>query len=116
MDLISWFDCPPFAKAWSLLADKWGRDPKWKGYTKMRMTAYAAKQAGDSALAAEAKQLMAASLTDNGQERYPASLKVIEGPTVAEKVMEITHLDTPGVSQFALNLLTTSELLRQMGA
>ncbi len=113
MELIDLIDCPEFAKAWGLLADKWGRDPKWKGYTKMRMMAYAAKMSHDETLKAGAQQLLVDSLKVDGHDRFPATPDVIQGPLVAETVDEIVPLDTPGVSQWALNVLTTAELIRE---
>ena len=116
MELIDLIDCPEFAKAWGLLADKWGRNPKWKGYTKMRMMAYAAKMSHDETLKAGAQQLLLESLKVDGHDRFPATPAVIQGPVVAETVDEIVPLDTPGVSQWALNILTTAELLREFSA
>jgi hypothetical protein len=112
MELIQLIDCPEFAKAWAQLAQKWGADPKWKGYTKMRMTAYAANLTHDEALRDSAVKLMMESLKVNGQDRFPEKPTLISGPVVAEPVEEIL-LDTPGVSQWAINVITTTELVKQ---
>jgi hypothetical protein len=50
MELIQLIDCPEFASAWNLLCDKWARATPGPGYTKMRITAYAANVANDAKL------------------------------------------------------------------
>ena len=57
--------------------------------------------------------MMMASLSANGHDRFPADPSVIRGPEVAEPVQELSKPDTPGVSQWAINILTTMELAHQ---
>jgi hypothetical protein len=118
-ELISLIPCPPFAEAWHQLCDKWGKNPKWKGYTKMRMTAYAANLDHDVNLKNEAWQLLQASLKGpTGGDHFPTPLTVIEGPIVPERVEEMGtgKIDTPGTSQWALNAITTTELAKRFQA
>ena len=116
MELIQLIDCPEFAKAWNMLCDKWARNPKWAGYTKMRIAAYAANFDHDATLRDQAADLLLASLEDHGADRYPATPALIEGPIVPEPVEEIPGANTPGTSQWALNAITTMELIRQFKA
>jgi hypothetical protein len=112
-DLITLIPCPEFENAWNLLCSNWATDPKWKGYTKMRVCAYTADVKHDPALRDEAWNLMLASVKENGQDRFPAAPTLIEGPTVPEPVREIPGFNTPGASQWALNVITTMELVRE---
>jgi hypothetical protein len=80
------------------------------------MMAYAAKISHDETLKAGAQQLLLDSLKVDGHDRFPATPAVFQGPIVAETVDEIVPLDTPGVSQWALNVLTTAELLREFSS
>ncbi len=116
MELTQLIPCPEFVTAWNELTKKWGEDPKWKGYTKMRMMAYEANATHNVALKNAAWKLLMDSLKVNGHDRFPSSPQRIEGPEVAEPVEEILPLDTPGVSQWALNVLTTMELVREFKA
>lgn len=50
MELISLIECPEFARAWNRLCDMWARATPGPGYTKMRITAYAANIAHDPEL------------------------------------------------------------------
>ena len=113
VELNQLIDCPPFLAAWQLLCQKWGTDPHWKGYTKSRMTAYEANIKHDPALKQEAWRLMMETLKTNGHDRFPSQLIKLVGPEVPEPVEELTHVDTPGVSQWAINLLTVMELARE---
>jgi len=113
MELIQLIDCPEFTSAWNLLCDKWARAPHAAGYTKMRITAYAANVAHDAALRQQAAQIMEAALTTNGRDRWPATPQQIEGPRVPRPLEEISPLATPDASQWAINMITTTELLRR---
>ncbi len=114
VELISLIDCPPFAAAWNHLCEKWATDAKWKGYTKMRILAYRGNATGDAEMKRQAWAMMMASLTANGLDHFPADPSMIRGPEVAEPVQEIAaRPDTPGVSQWAINILTTLELAHQ---
>ncbi len=116
VELISLIDCPSFAQAWYGLADEWGRNPKFQGYTKTRITAFAALHAHDEKLADAARELLRNLVTGTEAHGYFSQPTTkIEGPTVIEPVQDEGRMDTPGVSQWALNLMTTTELLRQMG-
>lgn len=79
----------------------------------MRITAYAANVARDSALEQKARRLLEESLTVNGKERWPSTPPVIQGPLVPRLVQEVAVIATPDVSQWAINLITTTELLRR---
>lgn len=123
MELMALIDCPTFAHAWFLLCDKWAHATPGPAYTKMRLTAYAANVSGDSGLEAAALQLFRDSLKFNGGDRFPAMLTAIEGPSVAEPVKETPGhnsftpaIATPETSQWAINLTTTTELMRQFKA
>ena len=111
-DLMALIPCPEFATAWNRLCVGWATNPKWNGYTKMRITAYAAVVTHDAALRDKARQLLVASLVDNGPNRLPAAPTLIEGPVVPEPVEEVPGVNTPGVSQWAINVLTTAQLLQ----
>ena len=113
IELMQLIDCPEFAKAWNYLCDKWGRATPGPGYTKMRITAYAAVVAHDPALEQEARRILEDSLTVNGKERWPSTLPVIQAPLVPRPVQEVPVIATPDVSQWAINLITTTELLRR---
>ena len=113
MELIQLIDCPEFARAWQRLCEKWARDPKWKGYTKMRLEAYTANVTHDAALKDEAWKLVMASLKIDGHDQFPATPAIIKGPEVAEPVGEIPGVNTPGVSQWTINVLTVMELARE---
>jgi hypothetical protein len=116
MELMQLIDCPEFAKAWNHLCDTWGRATPGPGHTKMRITAYAANVAHDPALEQKAQRLLEESLTVNGQERWPATLPVIQGAPVPRPVQEVAVIATPDVSQWAIDLITTTELLRRYRA
>ena len=73
MELIQLIDCPEFASAWSLLCEKLPRDPHAAGYTKMRITAYAATVTHDSALRQQAAQTWRPRLPPTSAGRRPFS-------------------------------------------
>ncbi len=112
-DLISLIPCPEFTAAWNRLCTNWGTDPKFKGYTKMRMTAYAANLKRDPALRDQAWQLLLTSLKENGNNRLPDKPASLVGPLVPEPVEEVAGVNTPGVAQWAINVITTEELVHQ---
>jgi hypothetical protein len=62
------------------------------GYTKMRITAYAAYVAHDALLRQQAVQIMEAALTSNGSDRWPATPQLIESPRVPRPSEEISPL------------------------
>ena len=111
-DLMALIPCPEFTAAWNRLCVGWATNPKWNGYTKMRVTAYAALVNHDAALRDKARQLLVASLVDNGPNRLPTAPTLIEGPVVPEPVEEVPGVNTPGVSQWAINVITTAQLLQ----
>jgi hypothetical protein len=57
-----------------------------------------------------------ASLQEKGHDRFPATPTWIVGPVVPEPVQEIPGVNTPGVSQWALNVMTTMQLAREFPA
>jgi hypothetical protein len=111
MELIQLIDCPEFASAWRLLCEKWSRDPHAAGYTKMRIVAYAATVTHDSALRQQAAHVMEAALAPS--IRWPATVQVVDGPRVPRRLVEIPQVTTIDVSQWAINMITTTELLRR---
>jgi hypothetical protein len=120
MELIQLIDCPEFAHAWFMLCNKWAHDARGATYSKMRLTAYAANISHDPALEASALQLFRDALKFNDGDHFPANLTVIEGPSVPEPVMETPGhnsftpaIATPEASQWAINIITTTELMRQ---
>ena len=114
MDLISLIPCPEFEKAWNLLCDKWATDPKWKGYTKMRISAYVANVKHDPALKTQAWDLLKASIGPTASRDVPASpARVIEPPIVPEPVEEHPGINTPGAAQWAINVITTMQLAKE---
>ncbi len=113
MDLITLIPCPEFENAWNLLCGNWATNPKWNGYTKMRVAAYTANVRHDPALKSQAWALLMASLKKDGHDQFPATPALIKGPIVPEPVLEIPGINTPGASQWALNAITTMELARE---
>jgi hypothetical protein len=120
MELIALIDCPEFAHAWFLLCDKTAREVPGPLYSKMRLAAYAAVIAHDAGLESEAIEMFRASLKFNDGDRFPVALTAIEGPSVAEPVKETPGhnsftpaIATPETSQWAIDLITTVELVRQ---
>ncbi len=120
MELMQLIDCPEFAHAWYLLCDKWAHAERGPTYSRMRITAYAANVAHDPVLKDAAMQLFRDSLKFEGGDHFPATLTLIEGPTVAEPVKETPGrnsftpaIATPETSQWAINIITTTELMQQ---
>jgi len=118
MELIQLIDCPEFARAWFLLCKKWAAEPT-HGYSKVRTTAYAASVSHDPALQTETVQLFRELLTFNGGDHFPATPASIDDPSVAEPVRETPGrssftpaIATPETSQWAINIITTQELMR----
>jgi hypothetical protein len=116
MELMQLIDCPEFVRAWNLLCDKWARDPKWSGYTKPRITAYAANVAHDAALKNDAWKILMATLKVKGSDHFPAAPGIVQGPDVPEPVQEIPGVNTPDAAQWAINVITTTELVRRVEA
>ena len=119
MELMRLIDCPEFAHAWYLFSDKWAHAARGSRYSQLRMTAYAANVAQDPTLENTARQLFRDSLKFENGDQFPAKLTVIEGPTVAERVEETparcsftAGIATPETAQWALNIMTATELFR----
>lgn len=115
MELIQLIDCPEFAHAWNMLCDKWAHQTPGPGYTGMRIAAYAATISHDPLLKDKASRALEASLLKNGQDRWPATPPVIAGPLVLAPVHEVVA-NTPDVSQWAINLIMTTEFFRRYQA
>ena len=120
MDLMSLIDCPEFNKAWFQLMEKWGKATGGSSYTKVRSTGYAAMVSRDPALQAATLNLFRGLLKFNGNDYFLATPNVITGSAVPETVFENPSrssfkpgLATPEVSQWAINLITAPELMRQ---
>jgi hypothetical protein len=116
MELMQLIDCPEFAAAWNGLMEKWGRANPGPGYTKMRVTAYAANTTGDRTLRDKAKRLFQESLFVNGEDKFPAKLPLIPTARSPRPIQENVRANTPDMSQWAINLITTGELLRRGAA
>lgn len=112
MELIQLIDCPEFAHAWNLLCDKWAHETPGPGLTGTRITAYAALIAHDSSLKEKAMTKLMASLLKDGHDRWPATPPVVQGPMVLSPVEEVVA-NTPDSSQWALNVIMTTEFLRR---
>jgi hypothetical protein len=119
MELISLIDCPEFAQAWFLQCDKNARALPGPLYSQMRLMAYAANISHDAELEKAALQKFRESLTFEGGDHFPAKLTEIEGPSVPEPVKETPGrnsftpaIATPETAQWALDMITTPELLR----
>jgi len=120
MDLMSLIDCPEFNAAWLQLMMKWGKAPGGSSYTKIRSTAYAAMAGHDPALQTATLNLFRGLLKFNDNDYFLATPNVITGPAVPEPVFENPSrssfkpgLATPEVAQWAINLITAPELIRQ---
>lgn len=112
MDLIALVPCPEFEAAWNRLCTKWATDPKWRGYTKMRMCAYVAALKQDRALMAQAWDLLRASIDPNRPHQFPSNPVPVLPPTVAEPVEECRGVNTPGTSQWAINVIMTMDFAK----
>jgi hypothetical protein len=116
MDLIALIPCPEFAAAWNQLCASWASDPKWKGYTKMRISAYAAVIQRDATLMAQAWELLKASVDPNHPNQAFPPAVLIAPPAVPEPIEERAGINTPGISQWALNVITTMQLAQEFKA
>jgi hypothetical protein len=112
-EMMELIECPEFVQAWNIVMEKWAREPGSAGITKPGIVAYAASISRDPALGSKAWQLLRDSIQPHGQDRFPATPAVIDGPEIAERVEEIPHLDTPSTAQWALNIITGMELARE---
>ncbi len=110
MDLIALIPCPEFETAWNQLCASWASDPKWKGYTKMRISGYTA------ALKTQAWDLLKASVDPSRPSPVLPPAVEIKPPIVAEVVQERAGVNTPGVSQWAINVITTMQFARRFNA
>jgi hypothetical protein len=120
MELIQLIDCPPFARAWAMLCDKWAHAGPGSRYSHMRITAYAANFSHDRALENAAIQLFRDSLKFQDGDHFPQKLTVIEGPSVVEPVMETPGnssftpaMNTPEAAQWCISIVTATELFKQ---
>ena len=111
MDLMQLIDCPEFAHAWNQLCEKSTPSGNYNG---ARIAAYVAKLKNDPALGHKVWQELRNSLkTKSGRERFPANPDVFDDSRGLSPVEEILDLDTPGTAQWALNIITATELARE---
>ena len=111
MDLMQLIDCPEFAHAWNQLCEK---STPSGNYTGARIAAYVAKLKNDPALGHKVWQELRNSLkTKSGRDRFPANPDVSDDSRGLSPVEEILNLDTPGTAQWALNIITATELARE---
>jgi hypothetical protein len=122
-ELISLIDCPEFAKAWYGLCEQFARKKSGNWYFQTRVTAYAANSSGDQALEDYALAQYRDLLKFNGGDYFLATPQSFDGPTVTQAAKEnpgtstfTPIIATPEVSQWALNLMTTTELFRAFKA
>ena len=109
MDLIALIPCPAFESAWNQLCASWASDPKWKGYTKMRLCAYTAALNHDATLMSQAMELLKISVDPSRPSQVLPPAVGIKPPIVPEVVHERAGVNTPGVSQWAINVITTMQ-------
>ena len=114
-ELLQLIDCPEFTAAWNVLCAKWART-RGAGNAQARITAYAAQVAGDAALGRRAWQLLHDSLRVGGRDRFPAQPLVVVDPGLPHPVEEIPDIDPPAAAQWALNLITGMEFLREFSS
>ena len=112
MELLQLFDCPEYARTWNLMCEKMARSSgQGGGYDGPRITAYIANLDNDPVLGHKAWEELRA--TTNGH-RYSGKPTLINDSSVLEPVQEVPGgVDTPGTSQWALNIITTTELARR---
>lgn len=110
MELMQLIDCPEFARAWEQLCEKSTPSGNYSG---ARISAYIARLHHDPELGHKVWQELRGSLKKGGRDRFPANPVVIDGSTVPSPVEEIPDLDTPGAAQWALNIITATELARE---
>ncbi len=112
-EMMQLFDCPEFTHSWNRLMDTWARMAKGgPGITGARVTAYAARVAHDPALGHKAWDNIRLNAKKHTYDNFPEKPAFLEGSDVAEPVEEIKSVNTPGTSQWALNIITTMELAR----
>ncbi len=122
-ELLALIDCPEFAKAWYGLCEQFARKKSGNWYFQTRVTAYAAVSSGDQALEDYALQQYRDLLKTKDTDYFTAALQSFDGPTVTQPAKEnpgastfTPTIATPEVSQWAINLMTTTELFRQFKA
>jgi hypothetical protein len=111
-ELMQLIDCPEFSKAWEGLCTAWVTDSRRAGAAQIRAIAYAARAKNDPALAKIAWRMLADSLREHNSERFPAKLSLIQDPDIPEPILENPYSDPAGTAQWALNIITATELLR----
>ena len=112
IELLQLIDCPEYAKTWNLMCEKMARSSERSGYHGPRITAYIANLDNDPVLGHKAwEELRAAT---NGP-RFSGKPTLINDSRVLEPAQEVPGggVDTPGTSQWALNIITTTELARR---
>ncbi len=113
-ELNQLIDYPPFFKAWNQMAEKVARAPAAPAsYYAPRITAYVAYAEHDAELGHKAwNDLRRFLRTRNVRDRFPEHVTQIDDESVPYPVQEIPIVDTPGTSQWCLNLIIVPELAR----
>ncbi|MEJ7780562.1 MAG: hypothetical protein WKF68_13345, partial [Daejeonella sp.] len=112
LELIDLIDCPEFTTTWKALCNKWAHETPGPS-SNARIAAYMSKVSNDPELGHKAWQLIRDSLKDNRRDRFPASLTIIEGPSSPKRVEELAGVNIPGTAQWALNIITATELAKE---
>jgi hypothetical protein len=87
--------------------------PAPASYYAPRITAYVAYAEHDAAIGHKAWDELRSFLRNrNVRDRFPEHPALINDSSVPYPVQEIPILDTPGTSQWALNIIVTMELAR----
>jgi len=107
-------DYPAFFKAWNTMCEKVAQGtPAPASYYAPRITAYVAYAEHDAAIGHKAWDELRSFLRNrNVRDRFPEHPALINDSSVPYPVQEIPILDTPGTSQWALNIIVTMELAR----
>jgi hypothetical protein len=110
-ELIQLIDCPEFAAAWIKMADKVAKaEAAPASYYAPRITAYAAYAEHDAQLGHKAWDDLRRFLrTRDVRDRFPEHPASIADASVPYPVQEIPIVDTPGTSQWCLNLIVAPE-------
>jgi hypothetical protein len=119
-ELMELIDCPGFAVAWNRLCEDFVLKHRCNWFFETRLTGYAANTTGRQDLEDKACELYRGLLKFRDGDYFLARPLVVDGPGVTQPAVEevarntfTPSIATPEVSQWALNLMTTTEYLRK---